>query len=288
MKFLLIFTAAYLHLSSARLCPFRKINRISNKHASKIPTPRSLSSLLSASTHHFTLRPRKSSSQNTKDTIQNIPFPKQLLALPLISCMQLLPTITPLPPWIPRKCVHIGIGSLLISSDIHNKLLRRTIYASTLLACVSFPFPRVFSFARNQDVGILGYTTIASLCAHLHIPFRAVAPMFYADPAGAIVGRTLPRSLNPIIFGKKTLAGTLAVSLVSFLTTDDILLEKARNATIIPLIELFGGKFDNSFIGMYLIFRYMKNTKTTKTTHTNTHLPDTPSTIEHVIKDTML
>lgn len=180
------------------------------------------------------------------------------LAVPLIASMQVLPKVTKIPTWVPRKAVHMGIGSLLISSNIHDESLQKLIYTATFLTAITFPFPKVFSFARNKDLGILGYTLISSVCAHRRIPFKSMGPMFFADPMGAIVGRTLPRRINPVLFGKKTLGGSLAVSIASYVSTDDPK-QKLENALFIPYIELLGGPFDNSLIGLYLINQYTKN-----------------------------
>ena len=53
----------------------------------------------------------------------------------------------------------------------------------------------------------------------MHLPPTILAPLFFADPAGAVVGKACTRNLgpayNPPWYGQKTVAGTFAVFAVT-------------------------------------------------------------------------
>ena len=105
-----------------------------------------------------------------------------------------------------------------------------------------------------KDIGIFGYVMSCCICLLLSVPYSEISPLFYSDPAGAIIGRTID---SPKIWENKTIAGTSAVVGTTFITTHGDIPEKIIISIIVAFIELFGGKIDNSLIGGFLIVRYL-------------------------------
>ena len=92
------------------------------------------------------------------------------------------------------------------------------------------------------------------MCLLLSVPYNEISPLFYADPAGAIIGRT---TNSTKIWENKTIAGTSAVFATSLLTLNGNIEEKILSSFIITIIELVGGKIDNSLIAFFLIAKYL-------------------------------
>jgi len=177
------------------------------------------------------------------------------------SLLLLTATNAPIKPWISRKMVHIGIGTLLLNADITDPYVVNTIYSSCFLgtAYITNQGLKQISDGRKndgfiKDIGVFGYIVACFTCLLLTVPYDEIAPLFYADPAGAIVGRTTNTTK---IWENKTIAGTNAVFCTSLLTTHGEIPEKIFVATIITMIELFGGKIDNSLIAAFLISKYL-------------------------------
>ena len=170
-------------------------------------------------------------------------------------------TNAPLKPWISRKILHIGIGTLLLNADISDPNVVNTIYSSCFLtgaAITNKGLNRVSHDRINdgfiKDIGIFGYVLSCYFCLLLSVPYNEISPLFYADPAGAIIGRTTNTTK---IWENKTIAGSGAVFTTSLLTLHGDINEKILSALIITMIELFGGKIDNSLIAFFLIAKYL-------------------------------
>lgn len=175
-----------------------------------------------------------------------------LCSAPLLLFVQFNPFLV---SWQSRKVLHMGTGTLYILSNVHDPHVRLGMYAVTALNVVGLFNVRTFHFADLKDVGIISYLLLCSLVAYLQIPFWHIAPMFYADPFGAIVGRTT-RSAK--LVGSKSVNGTLAVGVVAFLTLFDTDVRwRLVHAGVIAAIELFCGKWDNPAIGSYLVARHL-------------------------------
>ena len=158
-----------------------------------------------------------------------------------------------LAPWQSRKVLHMGTGTLLMLSDASDPLFRFGVYAVTAAVLASVGSTRTFHFAAVRDVGIMSYLTFCSVVTWLGVPFWRMAPLFYADPWGAIVGRTVD---TPKLVGDKSVGGTLAVACVAALTLFDAPLGwRIVHGGSIAAIELFAGKWDNPAIGCYLLAR---------------------------------
>lgn len=173
------------------------------------------------------------------------------LSIPLLAFVFFNPW---LPSWGSRKVLHMGTGTLLILADATDPLLAYGIYAVTL-GFVAIVSVRKLHFADVGDVGIINYLIFCSICVSTGVPFSKVAPLFYADPMGAIVGRNL-RTVE--LWGTgKSLGGTLAVFGTALLTfTDGTWASRAFAAGMIAAIELFSGKWDNPAIGAWLLTRH--------------------------------
>lgn len=181
------------------------------------------------------------------------------------SLLLLTTTNAPIKPWISRKILHIGIGTLLLNADISDPNVVNGIYSSCFLSgavITNKGLNKVSDDRKNngliKDIGIFGYIIACYICLLLSVPYNEISPLFYADPAGAIIGRTINSTK---IWENKTIAGTGAVFATSLLTLHGNIEEKILSSFIITIIELFGGKIDNSLIAFFLITKYLiKNT----------------------------
>lgn len=174
-------------------------------------------------------------------------------------------TNAPISPWISRKIVHMGVGTLLLNADISDPTVVAGIFtagAGVLGGLTATNGIKHISDGRRtdgivKDIGIFGYVASCCLCLALSVPYSEMSPLFYADPAGAIIGRTID---SPKIWENKTIAGTGAVLGTAFLTTNGDIPEKLAVSILIAMIELFGGKIDNSLIAFFLIAKYIVET----------------------------
>jgi hypothetical protein len=175
------------------------------------------------------------------------------------------------PKWlsgfVARKACHMvsGLCMILLGSD--ERVYRVFVYLVTVASlCMTweiFPFNTkkpLLWFGSPQDVGITIYLLLVGLWFFLKLPVYILAPIFFADPAGAIVGKFCTRRLgkkwNPKIFGtEKTLMGSLAVFLVTYVSvTSEYRLLVSVVAT---LLEAVGGKFDNLLIALPVIISFL-------------------------------
>ena len=177
------------------------------------------------------------------------------------SLLLLTTTNSPIKPWISRKILHIGIGTLLLNADISDPNVVNGIYSSCFLSgavITNKGLNKVSDDRKNngfiKDIGIFGYIVACYMCLLLSVPYNEISPLFYADPAGAIIGRT---TNSTKIWENKTIAGTSAVFATSLLTLNGNIEEKILSSFIITIIELVGGKIDNSLIAFFLIAKYL-------------------------------
>ena len=162
-------------------------------------------------------------------------------------------------PWIARKLVHVGIGVLLVHADLEDWKIRCSVYAATALTLaltVSNGVRDVMRFSHKEvrvDPGIVFYVCTCSLACAFQIEFVHLCPLFLADPMGAIVGRNVR---TPKLYGSKSVGGTAAVWLTALVTLPEAdLANRAVGATVVALLELFGGEYDNVCIGAFLLAR---------------------------------
>lgn len=166
--------------------------------------------------------------------------------------------------FIARKGVHVITGFLLLvldSRDEYSRLAVLAISLSSLLMTWGFTeaigIPS-FSFGKKRDVGITIYLIMVLFVFGSSLPAAILSPMFFADPAGALVGKQV-RSRK--LLGNKSVAGTSAVFVTLVLTlfylyppmpTITILFLSALGA----VAELYGGEYDNLAIAAAVIGCY--------------------------------
>ena len=92
-----------------------------------------------------------------------------------------------------RKLCHSGCGlgmMMLDSKRLECRLFVWSVAGSSIAMTWNMsPLPP-FRFARPKDVGITAYLILVSAWFFLQLPAPILAPLFFADPAGAVVRRT--------------------------------------------------------------------------------------------------
>eukprot|EP00933_Yihiella_yeosuensis_P073504 TRINITY_DN8221_c2_g1_i1.p1 TRINITY_DN8221_c2_g1~~TRINITY_DN8221_c2_g1_i1.p1 ORF type:complete len:202 (+),score=32.00 TRINITY_DN8221_c2_g1_i1:116-721(+) len=157
-----------------------------------------------------------------------------------------------------RKACHAGSGFLMLQLDSRNPIARLYVYlvvvTSLLLTWRLVPkWVPSFRFGDLYDAGITIYLCIVATWFYFQQPVRALAPLFFADPAGAVVGKFCSRrGMNMVWWENKTVMGTLAVLFFAFISLDiPDLYARAFLAVACALAEAFGGKtYDNLFISV--------------------------------------
>jgi dolichol kinase len=174
-----------------------------------------------------------------------------LMSLPLLAFVFLNPCR--LPSYMVRKALHMGTGTLLIMVDPSDPLLPWGMHSVTALFVLTVCV-RELHISDLYDVGIINYLLACSICVAFHVRFSAMAPLFYADPLGALVGRNLRTKK---LVGSKSVGGTLAVFVTAALTVAESTWPmRLWSGFLISMLELFGGKMDNVLIAGYLFLRY--------------------------------
>ena len=116
-----------------------------------------------------------------------------------------------------------------------------------------------FRFARPKDVGITVYLLLVSAWFFMQLPSSVLAPLFFADPAGAVIGKTLSRNLgpryNPAWFAQKTIGGSVAVFAFTYvsITYECLPMQRLALAVMATLAEAVGGDYDNLAIGVVVL-----------------------------------
>tara|TARA_B110000046_G_scaffold25053_1_gene24238 strand:- start:14041 stop:15615 length:1575 start_codon:yes stop_codon:yes gene_type:complete len=171
-----------------------------------------------------------------------------------------------LAPWKSRKAIHVLIGTLLVHSDQNDWRLRASVHAvawgflalAAAAALLRAPLARRFAFLhadKRVDPGVACYLLTCSLCASCGVRFVDMAPLFFADPMGAIIGRTVA---SPKLVGSKSVAGTAAVWLAAFAAWNDVEVGRcAAGATAVAAVELLSADYDNPCIAGLLLARLL-------------------------------
>ena len=177
-----------------------------------------------------------------------------------IGSLELTPTL--LSNFAARKLCHAGCGLgilLLNSTHAHSRWFVYAVAAGSIAMTWNVsPLPP-FRFSRPSDIGITVYLLLVSLWFYLRLPIRILAPLFFADPAGAVVGKACSRALgprlNPTWFQQKTVAGTVAVFALTFasITFDCTTTARLQIAAISAVAEGVGGDFDNLAIAAVVL-----------------------------------
>mmetsp|Transcript_37903 Transcript_37903/g.109289 ORF Transcript_37903/g.109289 Transcript_37903/m.109289 type:complete len:245 (+) Transcript_37903:87-821(+) len=167
-----------------------------------------------------------------------------------------------------RKMCHAGTGLLLLQLDSRDAQARWFVYmvatGGLVMTWELVPKLKRFRFGREHDVGMTVYMTVAMIWFYAQMPIRVLAPMFFADPAGAIVGKYLSslkdRGVrNPVWWRgggtQKTLGGSAAVLLftvVSF-APPATLAQRLCVGVLAVLAEALGGAFDNLLLVIVVV-----------------------------------
>merc|ERR1712190_203215 len=109
-----------------------------------------------------------------------------------------------------------------------------------------------------MGTGITIYLLAVLAWFYLQYPVEVLMPMFFADPAGAIVGKFCShyfKELNPRWHGTKTIAGSSAVFVVAIATLGYRCSIPAKMLIGLGCVfaEAFGGTFDNLTLGLIVL-----------------------------------
>lgn len=174
-----------------------------------------------------------------------------------------------------RKLTHAGTGLLLLQLDSRDPLIRWFVYAvgtgAMLVTWELVPKIKPFRFQRPRDVGMTVYMIVAMFWFYNELPIRVLAPMFFADPMGAVVGKYLSsnKMWNPVWWRQadtqKTLFGSAAVlffTVISF-APPATLAQRLAIGVACVLAEALGGAYDNlllvlSVVGSRMLLNYME------------------------------
>jgi len=168
---------------------------------------------------------------------------------------------TPLSQFAARKLCHAGCGlgiMLLDSTHAHSRFFVWAVAAGSIAMTWNLsPLPP-FRFSRPRDVGITVYLLLVSLWFFLQMPSSILAPLFFADPAGAVVGKACSKYLghwNPAWYDKKTFAGTMAVFVLTYasITFRCSTVGRLRIASVAAVAEGVGGDYDNLAIAVVVL-----------------------------------
>jgi hypothetical protein len=152
-----------------------------------------------------------------------------------------------------RKLCHSGCGGMMMMLNPTRLDARCFVWAvavsSIAMTWNLSPLP-AFRFSRPHDVGVTAYLLLVSAWFYLRLPVTILAPVFFADPAGAVVGKLcshlVPR-LNPTWCGRKTVLGSAAVLGFTYvsITFPCSATERTAIAVLAAIAEALGGDYDN-------------------------------------------
>eukprot|EP01069_Polyplicarium_translucidae_P000389 Polyplicarium_translucidae@DN1217_c0_g1_i3.p1 len=150
-----------------------------------------------------------------------------LCAILSVATLVIFETAEKIPVFVARKGTHMTIGVLLLQVN-QAVWLRAFVCMLGFLTLWKTWFHRPFRYAKPRDPGVTVFVVVACIWACLRLDYRHLAPMFFADPSAAIVGRSLR---SPKWLRDKTIAGSLAAFAV----------------TAVALAEAATGQLDNFF-----------------------------------------
>ena len=160
--------------------------------------------------------------------------------------------------FVARKACHAGSGFLMLQLRSEEVEARVFVYM-VVVTSLSMTWKLLpswvppFRFGDDYDAGITIYLLIVVMWFAAQQPTAALAPLFFADPAGAVFGKLASRrGFNVEWYENKTVVGTAAVFAFAYLSLD-ILSAGPRLgvALLCALGEAVGGKtFDNAVIAV--------------------------------------
>lgn len=162
-----------------------------------------------------------------------------------------------------RKMCHAGSGMVMMMLNCDVMLCRLFIYAVAVTSLVMNweLIPKLlpnFWFGVARDKGITLYLILVAVWVYCRLPLRILAPVFLADPAGAVVGKLMssvfPKD-NKRWIGSKTVAGSVAVFAATFISlyapTEPV--PRLVVSALAMLGEAIGGAYDNLVIAMVVV-----------------------------------
>jgi len=182
-----------------------------------------------------------------------------------------------------RKCCHAGTGLMLLQFDSRTAQSRALVYVIGLFSLGMtwevIPGIPPFRFGKSRDIGMTVYLVVATVWFFLELPIVVLAPMFFADPAGAIVGKWLSGMkdkgvINPVWWRgggtTKTIGGSTAVLVFTMLTfaAPATLSQRFIVGVLAVLAEALGGPYDNLLlvivvVGSRLALNYLETGRLT-------------------------
>nr|CEL65004.1 TPA: phosphatidate cytidylyltransferase [Neospora caninum Liverpool] len=162
-----------------------------------------------------------------------------------------------------RKLTHISMGTLLLLLKTEGHSYVKIFIIIVAVCAILSSLYKPLRFAKKRDKGVILFNAIVAVWAVFDLPFSALAPMFYADPCGAIVG-TLVES--PKWKGDKTVAGSAAVFVVTLLAAYSVecIWHRVVLAVLCTILEAVGGDYDNMLmsapvIAYYFLFQHQQH-----------------------------
>ncbi|CAK9037814.1 unnamed protein product [Durusdinium trenchii] len=175
-----------------------------------------------------------------------------------------------------RKICHAGTGLMLLQLDSREEFVRYFVYVIAVVSLAMtweiHPKLKPFRFGKSRDIGMTVYMIVAVIWFALELPIHVLAPMFFADPMGAVVGKYLSSMkdkgiVNPVWWNRggvtKTLGGSAAVLAFTVITFAGpaSLWQRLLVGVVAMLAEAIGGAYDNLLLVMVVVgFRMLFNT----------------------------
>jgi hypothetical protein len=198
-----------------------------------------------------------------KDFAETNPTTVGLMCFEAVFVLWLMTDKKHLTPFTARKLCHAGSGCVMMLIDCRLDVARWFIYAVAVSSLVMNweLCPKLvpnFWFGAPRDIGITLYLVLVSCWVYVGLPLRILAPVFLADPAGAVVGKWMSGKFpkeNKRWIGNKTITGSLAVFAATFITLYNPTEPIARTsvAALAMVGEALGGAYDNLVIALVVI-----------------------------------
>eukprot|EP00397_Hematodinium_sp_SG-2012_P038792 GEMP01042255.1.p1 GENE.GEMP01042255.1~~GEMP01042255.1.p1 ORF type:complete len:216 (-),score=15.75 GEMP01042255.1:1188-1835(-) len=169
------------------------------------------------------------------------------------------------PTFLARKLCHAGTGLLLMRMGTENLIVRCYVY---MVVCASLAMTwelglPAFRFGKPRDKGISIYLLLVCFWFYNQLPVSLLAPVFFADPLGAIVGKFVAKyepHVNVIWYREKTVLGSMAVLTTTFAClgigpgADQLgVPEKLILSVMACAAEAVGGEYDNLALALVVL-----------------------------------
>lgn len=113
-------------------------------------------------------------------------------------------------------------------------------------------------FGTQRDVGITIYLLLVGFWFYMRFPALVLAPVFFADPGGAVVGKNVDKHYpqwNAKWYGNKTICGSAAVLLLTYASLGYTASPAARLVIAVAAMvgEAVGGSYDNLLVAAVVV-----------------------------------